>query len=60
MMTEVAKQFNMLHQKFMKIAWVDTYMIGAMKNDVKYKSGTKIEGSLTRCEFTEVLIRAAR
>jgi hypothetical protein len=59
LMVEKAKEFNMLHQKFMKIAWVDTYMIGALRNEVKFK-GNKVEGSLTRFEFTEVLIRAAK
>jgi len=60
MMSQVAQQFNFFHQKFMKLAWIDTYMIAAMRNEVKFKSPLKVEGSLTRFEFAEVLIRAAK
>ena len=59
-MTDTVKSFNVIHQKHLKIAWVDTYMIAALGNEVKYKGSNRIEGFLTRFEFSEVLIRLAK
>lgn len=56
---EAVHKFNVLDKKHLEVARVNTSLIAAKTNDVKFESGHKIDGQLVRFEFIETLVRIA-
>ena len=54
---EACHKFNIFDKKYLEVARVNTALIAARTNDVKFDSGAKIEGQLVRFEFIETLVR---
>jgi hypothetical protein len=50
----------MIDKKYLSDASLDLACVGAMTNDIRFNRELQLSGSITRFEFMEILVRAAK